>query len=368
MATIRLRGLKWQVQVRRAGSRPISKSFHLRKDACAWARQIEAQADRVGLSADPRQLKSITLGDLIRRYQREITSHKRGARVENAVLSKMLTDSMCSQPLSEVSSATFARYRDHRLKTITPGTLKRQLNPVRNMFEVARTQWGLPIAENPIAKLGFKGKDRRRDRRLTPGEFSRLIKAAAAYRNPIVKHIILFALATGMRRGEILRMEWKHLDSARRLLKIPVAKNGYSRTIPLSRDALRALPKQKPSGPCIFSFRGDALHLAFDRITRRAKIPDLRFHDLRHEAISRFFEAGLTVPEVAAISGHRDLTMLFRYAHAQNQSIFGKLDAKSQSSRTPQRLRTPTLAEISFAHQRSGICSRAPDVASNHRP
>lgn len=327
MATIRFRGSKWQVQIRRADSRPVSRSFRLRKDACAWARQIEAQADRAGIPADPKQLRSITLGDLISRYRSEITSQKRGAHVETAVLSKLLADPICNLTLSQVSSATFARYRDHRLKTITAGTLKRQLNPVRHMFEIARTQWGLPIEENPIAKLGFKGTDRKRDRRLLPGEFERLMQAATAYRNPIVKGIIQFALATGMRRGEILAMQWHHLDFPRRLLTIPLTKNGHSRTIPLSRDALHALHSCDHSAKHVYPFKANALRLAFDRIVRRASIADLRFHDLRHEAISRFFEMGLTTPEVASISGHRDLTMLFRYAHAQQQNIFVKLDA-----------------------------------------
>src|SRR6266404_3270407 len=84
MATIRQRENKWQVQVRRAGSRAVSRSFLLRKDACAWARQMEVQADKAGLPADPKRLKTVTLGELIKRYQAEITVGKRGARVEQA--------------------------------------------------------------------------------------------------------------------------------------------------------------------------------------------------------------------------------------------------------------------------------------------
>lgn len=72
---------------------------------------------------------------------------------------------------------------------------------------------------------------------------------------------------------------------------------------------------------------GNAIHLAWDRLVGRAEIDDLRFHDLRHEAISRFFELGLTIPEVATISGHRDVTMLFRYAHASSTVVFKKLNS-----------------------------------------
>jgi hypothetical protein len=112
MATIRLRGGKWQVQVRRTGSRAMSKSFLRRKDADAWARQTEIQADRAELPADTRSLKKITLGDLITRYREEVTPRKRGAAVEDAVLAKMLLDPICTLTLSQLGTSDFARYRD----------------------------------------------------------------------------------------------------------------------------------------------------------------------------------------------------------------------------------------------------------------
>ena len=77
----------------------------------------------------------------------------------------------------------------------------------------------------------------------------------------------------------------------------------------------------------MYPITGNALRLAWERVKKRAGIEDLRLHDLRHEAISRFFEKGLSVPEVASISGHRDLRMLQRYAHARNEVIFLKLDS-----------------------------------------
>ena len=76
----------------------------------------------------------------------------------------------------------------------------------------------------------------------------------------------------------------------------------------------------------MFPITANALRLAWERLRRRAGITDLHFHDLRHEAISRFFEKGLSVPEVALISGHRDYRMLFRYTHLRAEDIVGKLD------------------------------------------
>lgn len=310
-------------------SRAISKSFWRRTDAEAWVRQLEVHADRSDLPADYSALKRITLGDLIGRYRKEATIRKRGAAVEDSVLARMLLDPICKLSLSQLSPADFALYRDTRLRTVAHTTLKRQLNPVQHMFEIAKREWSIPIKENPVKALAFSARHRRRTRRLRQGEFAALMGAAKRCRNQHILLIIRFALATGMRRGEIAAMNWKDVDLRRRRLLIPASKNGHARSIPLSNDALKSLPKRGFQSP-VFSVSGNAIHLAWDRIVKWAGIKDLRFHDLRHEAISRFFELGLTIPEVASISGHRDATMLLSYAHANSTSVLAKLDRKAR--------------------------------------
>lgn len=328
MATIRKRTGKWQVQIRRAGTRHLSKSFLIRKDAETWARHMEAKADRDDLPIDVRQLRQVVLRDLVLRYQQEITPKKQGASVEHVVLDRFMRDPICALKLSELRTEDFARYRDQRLKSIKATTLKRQLNPVRHLFEVARNEWGLPIRENPVAKLGLKTVSDRRERRLRPGELDRLQEAALVCRNPLIRPIILFAVATGMRRGEILAMRWQHVNICQRALIIPKTKNGHPRTIPLTRNALAVLRSLAELDDRIFPVSANGFRLAWERVKARANIDDLRFHDLRHEAISAFFEMGLSTPEVALISGHRDMTMLFRYSHATRQNILKRLDER----------------------------------------
>ena len=133
-----------------------------------------------------------------------------------------------------------------------------------------------------------------------------------------------------MRRGELLAIRKNDVDLGRRTLLIPQSKNGHSRHIPLTREAVIIL-RERLNSPVdeVFPLAGNAFRLAWNRLMIRAKITDLHFHDLRHEAISRFFEIGLTTPEVASISGHKDARMLFRYAHAQSQAVFQKLDKHS---------------------------------------
>jgi len=334
MASIRKRNGKWQVQIRRLGSPNLAKSFVMRKDAEAWARQVEVQADRKELPKDQRQLERHTIGDLIIRYRDEVTPRKRGADVETIVFNAFLRHTLCSKRVSDLSPADFAAYRDERLQKVTPNTLKREFSPLHNMFETARSEWGLPIGENPLDNVRLDCPNNRRERRLRDGELERIKLAADKTKNRFIFPIILFALQTGLRRSEILLSTWSNIDFERRLMIVPRAKNGHSRTIPLSKASCALLHKlggdlqvgEMNRERRIFTTTANALRLSWERITKRAGISDLHFHDLRHEAISRFFELGLTTPEVALISGHRDPRMLFRYSHPQQTRILEQLD------------------------------------------
>ena len=337
MATIRKRGNRWQVQVRRKNLEPHVKSFMHRKDAEAWARQTELEFDRNALSQDRRRLERVTLGELVTRYRDVITPHKRSAKGETIVLNAFLRHPICTKKLSELKPSDFCDYRDERLLEVKPRSLKRMLSPIQNLFEVARKDWGLPIGQNPISNLKIVCESDRRERRLRPGELARLEHAAQKTLNPIILPMIHFALETALRRSEMLQARWSHADIEKRLLSVPRAKNGHPRVIPLTRRAIEVLELRKThqintqkkeiqlTDP-VFPTTAIALRLAWDRLTRRAGIEDLNFHDLRHEAVSRFFEMGLTMPEAASISGHRDPRMLFRYAHASIEALHSKFD------------------------------------------
>jgi integrase len=329
MATIRKRGAKWQVQVRRVGHRPVSRSFHVLKDAEAWARQIEVQVDRSDLPGDPKILQRITLGGLVERYRDTVSIKKRGYSVERIVLTAFLRHPICRKRLSEIRAEDFAAYRDERLMAIKASTLKRELAPLHNLFEVARDEWSLPLRENPLGKVRLRLPLDRRERRLREGELDRLFVAAQTCRNTWILPVVQFALATGMRRSEILNVRWEHLDRGEPTLRIAHAKNGRSRKIPVTKSTLELLDSLPRLGERVFPITTNAFRLAWDRLRARAGIKDSHFHDLRHEAISRFFEKGLNVPEVALISGHRDPRMLFRYTHPMRAEVIRKLETNS---------------------------------------
>ncbi len=155
MATLRKRNTRWQVQVRRTGKKSISRSFLQKSDALTWAREREIEADRNELTVDTRALKGLCVEDIVKRYLSEITPSKKTASAETYVLCAFMKHPIARAELCEIDGAMFRNYRDDRLVTISCAGLKRELNSIRHMFNVAITEWGIPLAGKPFL-AGFQ--------------------------------------------------------------------------------------------------------------------------------------------------------------------------------------------------------------------
>lgn len=324
MATIRKRGSSWQAQVRREGYPPLSKSFTSKTDAAAWARDRERAIDRAELPPTIRDLKGHSVGDLLSRYRESVTPTKRGAGPERYRIGTLLAHSLSRTGLDKLTPALVAQYRDDRLKRVKSGTVRRELAILQHCFEVARREWGLPLPSNPLQQITIPHPQKARERRLAGEEACRLIEAATDspwYLQPL----IALAIETGMRRGELLSIRWRDVNLAARTVRILHTKNGHPRTIPLTPKAIAVLEGMNDNDDRVFPVTPNAVRLAWTRLTKRTHLEDLRLHDLRHEAVSRFFELGLNLPEVALISGHRDPRMLFRYTHPRPEDVAEKL-------------------------------------------
>lgn len=331
MATIRKRGSSWQVQVRRQGFPPLVKTFASRADAAAWARDKERAIDRAELLPSHRDLKNMTVRDLLHRYEREITAKKRGADRERFKLNILRSHSISQASLDKVTGAMVASYRDDRLRVVTSGTVRRELAVLQHCFEVARREWDIAIATNPVRQITLPPPSKARQRRLDPGDLDDFWRAVDRAKAPWVKPFLTLAIETGMRRGELLSVQWEDVDTSARVVRVSMTKNGYERVVPLTPLAVQTLQSLARTNDRIFPVAPGAVRQAWDRLVKRAEIEDLRLHDLRHEAVSRFFEYGLTVPEVALISGHRDPRMLSRYTHLRPEKVAAKL-AKATAS------------------------------------
>lgn len=328
MATFSKRNGKHFVQIRRKGFATVCRTFHLKADAEEWARYMESKADRGDLPAPVRVLDNYKVSDILTRYRDEITPKKRGAFFERYVIDAFLRLPLAGLTMAQVTPAHFSSYREQRLKEVRPATINRQLGVIRHSFDVAIQEWGIPLKENPVAKLKRYKVNDARSRRLEEGELEALEEAGKVCRNPLFMPFVRLAIETAMRRGELLALEWKHINFEQRTLHIPVAKNGHGRTIPLTSNAVQILNEIQKLGSrkaSVFNIKLDAVDSSWGRLVNRAKLKNLRLHDLRHEAISRFFERGLSIPEVALISGHRDFRMLFRYTHLKAKDLVQRL-------------------------------------------
>ena len=325
MAAIGFHRGKYQVRIRKTGHPTISRTFSRKKEAVAWGVITEQKLEQ-GEYAPCKHMQFVTLADLLDRYEKDITSTKKSKEIERLRIGKMKRSWISKIRLHTLRPHHIAKYRDERLQEIQGNAVARDMSLISHAIETAIREWNFPLTRNPVKVVRKPASNRSRDRRLEIGEAQSLIKAVNQCKNIWLTPLVEIALETGMRRGELLSLKWSDVDLHKQTAHLPMTKNGSSRTVPLSTKAIEvftSLPRDM-SG-IVFPVSPYALRGVWRRATKRAGIKDLRFHDLRHEATSRFFEKGLNVMEVASITGHKDLRMLQRYTHLRAEDLAKKL-------------------------------------------
>ena len=258
------------------------------------------------------------LSDLMIKYRDEVTPKKRSHHREITRINRLLTESIMQLPLSGFTPAKAATFRDRRLSD-GPRTTEYDLVLLRHAWNIAKVEWGWALCPNPLEKIKFLKPNPARERRLMPGEFVRLQAAASEMPCWYLWPIVELAIETAMRKGELLALQWSNIDLDKAIGLLPQTKNGSSRWFPMSPRALEVLSTLPRTDERVFPIGPDALRHGWDRLCRKGEIDGLRFHDLRHEAVSRLFEMNLTVPEETFISGHKTPSQLFRYAQIQDR-------------------------------------------------
>jgi integrase len=319
----------FRAQVRRSGLPPLSKSFKSKQEAQEWATKTEYELNS-GIYINRTEAERIQLSELIERYLAEISPSKKGHKQEVPRL-EALKKTIGKYRVLQIQSKHIALYRDARLKMgKSNSTVLNELSLISQVFELAIKEWSIPIANNPCKLIKKPKQSKGRERRLTNHEEHLLLAASRASRAPLLYPLIIIALETGMRLGELLNLSWNNVDLPRKTATLLDTKNGEKRIVPLSNKAvktLEAIPRNITNSKVFWTWSAkDGVANVWRRTCKKAKILDLHFHDLRHEATSRFFEKGLNMIEVSSITGHKSLQMLKRYTHLKAEDLAMKLD------------------------------------------
>ncbi|MBF0138270.1 MAG: site-specific integrase [Magnetococcales bacterium] len=347
MATIhKLPSGHWRVLIRKKGYPVVSRTFPKRKDAQAFVANAEDSMNR-GIFVDRSASETITIRDAFDRYLKSVSLQKAPNTHRDEI---NRANNICryigEYTLATLKAPILAKFRDRRVGEGKSGnTIRLDFALIRHLYRIAIREWGIGLEVNPVDLVDKPGLAPGRDRRLVQDEEARLLAACDAYVNPMLGWIVRIALETAMRQGEILRLRVQDIDLVNRLASIPPnktkARNKPERVVPLTREAVRVFGVAvnwifRPTDSDLV-FPGDpgkdgvrrpyTLTKPWQTVLKRAGVEGFHFHDLRHEAVSRLVESGLSDQEVAAISGHQTMQMLRRYTHLRPRDLVMRLDA-----------------------------------------
>ena len=240
------------------------------------------------------------------------------------------------------------RYKRQRKDDgVSEATINRELAFLKNLFTKA-LEWG-KATENPVKKVRLYREQNARTRYLTEDEEARLLAVCG----PQLRPLVVTALHTGFRASELRSLTWADVEINRRMITVRAgyAKHGEARSVPMNQlltDILKSVKIADTQGDKVFCSREGmpyrSFRSAFERAVRKAGIADFTFHDLRHTFASRLVMAGVDLPTVKELLGHRDISMTMRYTHLSSdhkQAAVGKLE--QFAAKVPAIFTTPLI-------------------------
>ncbi len=362
----------YQVKIRRKGFPTHSASFDDLEAAKRFVRQVQVDQDR-GHKVDRLIGHRTNVGDVIDEAIWAIDSGRRktkGCRDERYRLVKFKRDfpALCGTALVDATEDLFEDWISERLEVVKPNTVLRDFRLLKPLFATAARKYDL--RRSPMEHIKPPRSIDERVRRLLPEEEALLFAELLQAQDPIVPLAASFALETGCRRSEMLRVAWPDFDAKGGTIWLSDAKNGRGRYLLLTEAAqaiVEALPGRAAGGK-IFKTSGNLLKKAFEnaraRATRRAEsmgrpdlvsVGSLRWHDFRHEAISRCFDAGWTSEQVMDFSGHVDIKSLLRYRHPKIDQSVARLRALAQNRPTSLVMPRPGTLDGTVVGERASV-------------
>ncbi len=316
----------WKAVIRRAGFPTTIKTFRLKKDAEDWSRRTEDEMVR-GLFVQRGPSERLSFEKAMERYLAEVTPTKRPqTQIRETRRAAPLVKFFGRYAIAGITPELVAQYRDLRLSGAdrkrtdgepnprAPNTVRLELALLGHLFTVAVKEWGIGLTYNPVLNIRRPSPGAGRNRRLNSDEESNLLDVIDRHSNPMLRWIVRIALETGMRSSEITTLRRSQVDLERRIVCLLETKNTLPRTVPLTANATALFGEAlrnpiRPIDTDLIFFGepgkdGKRRPYNFNKvwidIKRSVGCADFRFHDLRHEAVSRFVEAGLSDQEVSA--------------------------------------------------------------------
>ena len=344
MAVIRKRGEAWQAWVRRKKDGVTvyeeSRNFPTERLAKDWAKRLEA--DLLVNGTPKRVLSTKTLGELLEDYKASLNAVNPDKPIRRQMRHQLdqMSRVFASVKLSELRPKVFSDYAVRRKSTGTgASTVKHDLVVVQGCLNAAKTMYGLEIdassvkeALSSLTRLGVVGESEERSRRPTAKELAALdaeFTRIALHPQALIPMALFIKLAIALPRrlSELCSMLWENYDGKQiKLLDTKSTKGVRNEVIPVPASAAALINAMPKIDARIFPFKAASAGGSFTRACARLNIADLHFHDLRHEGISRLFELGLDIPEVALISGHQSWATLKRYTHIKPSGVLAKLE------------------------------------------
>ncbi len=330
MASIIKVGNKWRAQVRRTGVAPSTKTFDTRAEATAWARGVEAKID----AGDYQAASTITLSRVIDEYRkiREKSGRPVADTSNEHYQLKTLTAMLGDRRVEALEVAHLVEFAQARKgEGAGPYTVNMDISRLGTVLRHTSAILTLKLpdvvgAARPVLHhFGLIGGGGKRERRPEGDELARIIKycegkAASSSTFAAMPDLIAVSALIGLRRGEACRVLWADLDEDRRVLMVrdrkdPRRRAGNDQEVPLIGDALSIIQRQPRTDDRIWPVHPQTLSKYFRAACVACGIPDLHWHDLRHEAASALIEAGWSAHEVRVVTGHRSSAHLDRYVN-----------------------------------------------------
>lgn len=342
MGTIRERktsdgGVSYQAQVRLKGFPPENATFDRKTDAKKWVQSTEA-AIKEGRHFKTTESKKRTLGELIDRYIKEILPTKPKSMNSQGRQLRWWKEALGIRTLAEVTPVLLSDTRTKLQEGREPATVVRYMAALSHAFTVAVNEWQW-LDDNPMRKVRRPKEPRGRVRFLDDEERARLLEHCKASSYPHLYTLVVLALSTGMRQGEMLALTWPDIDLTRGRLILHETKNGTRRAVPLvghAKELLGQMAKVRrlDTNLVFYSLANPKqpvyLRGPWDIAVTAAELKDFRFHDLRHTAASYLAMNGASLTEIAEILGHKTLQMVQRYAHLSEQHTSKVLNSMNE--------------------------------------